>query len=336
MNDTGKARPAVVASLPVILYIEITNRCDSLCQTCIRTFQTLEPSKDLTLDELVQVVNQFPRLDRVFLHGIGEPLLNPDLTGMIAYLKGRGAAVVFNSDAIGLTAKKREGLIDSGLDELRVSVDAATPETYRAIRGVPAFPRVLENVTALIRLRQESKARRPVISLWFTTLRRNVHEIPDVIRLAARIGADEVNLQRLVHYGQGLAVAQQSLHGALSSLEEKLLAEATALARELRIRLRASGNATPEASLTPEERKRPWSGCQRPWILSYVTANGNVLPCCISPWTTRNYRGLILGNALTQPFAEIWNGERYREFRTTFESGEAPDPCHGCGLLWSI
>ena len=82
--------------------------------------------------------------------------------------------------------------------------------------------------------------------------------------------------------------------------------------------------------------KRPWSGCQRPWTLSYVTANGNVLPCCIAPWTAKNYRGALLGNAFTDDFSTIWNGERYQQFRETFESDVAPDPCRGCGLLWSI
>jgi radical SAM protein with 4Fe4S-binding SPASM domain len=275
-------------------------------------------------------------VDRVFLHGIGEPLLNPDLLPMIAYLKGGGATVLFNSDAIGLTDKKRAGLIASGLDELRVSLDAARPETYRAIRGVPAFERVQENVRALVEARRRVGAVTPAVSLWFTVLKANVQEIPAFVHLAGEIGADRVNLQRLVHYGQGMAVAEQSLHGALSAVEHRCLEEAARLARELGIGLSASGNTTPEASLTPEERSRPWSGCQRPWTLCYITANGNVLPCCISPWTTRDYRGLILGNVFTQPMAEIWNGERYREFRRRFESDDAPDPCHGCGRLWSI
>lgn len=336
MSESRQPRLPVVPDPPAVLYIETTNRCDSLCQTCIRTFQSLEPVKDLTLDELVRIVEQFPRLERVVLHGIGEPLLNPDLFRMIGYLKDRGATVLFNSDGIGLTGKKREGLIRSGLDELRISLDAASPETYQTIRGVPAFPRVRENVAALVDLRREHNAGTPVISLWFTILRSNVRELPAFIRLAGEIGADRVNLQRLVHHGQGLAVAEQSLHGSLTALENQCLAEAARLAEELQVDLRASGNTTPEASLTPEERGRPWSGCQRPWTLSYITANGNVLPCCISPWTAKDYPGLILGNAFTQQFVDIWNGDRYQAFRRQFETDEAPDPCRGCGRLWSI
>jgi radical SAM protein with 4Fe4S-binding SPASM domain len=329
-------RPPVVQELPAVLYLETTNRCDSLCRTCIRTFQTLEPPRDLTLEELARIVDQFPRLERVILHGIGEPLLNPDLFRMIALLKARGATVLFNSDAIGLTAKRRRSVIESGLDELRISLDAATPETYLAIRGVPMLHRVVENATALVDLQRELGTATPKVSLWFTATRTNLGELPEFIRLAGKIGAAEVNVQRLVYYGQGLAVKEQSLHGALTRLETQLLAEAERLAQELGISLRASGNTTPEQSLTPGARARPWAGCQRPWSVSYVTANGNVLPCCIAPWTARDYAGLILGNAFTDPFGEIWNGERYQRFRRQFESDEAPDPCRGCGLLWSL
>ncbi|MFI5341790.1 MAG: SPASM domain-containing protein, partial [Candidatus Methylomirabilales bacterium] len=292
--------------------------------------------KDLTLAELAQIVDQFPRLERVLLHGIGEPLLNPDLFGMIRHLKVRGATVVFNSDAIGLTEKKRRALIESGLDELRVSMDAATAGTYRAIRGVGMFDRVVENVMALTHLKEELGVGLPRISLWFTVTKRNIAELSDFVRLAGHVGAAQVNVQRLVYYGEGLAVQEQSLYATLSAVEEKMLAEAARLSRELAITLSASGNATPERSLTAEERERPWSGCQRPWSLSYITANGNVLPCCIAPWTAKDYAALILGNALDEPFAAIWNGEGYRRFRTQFESDTAPDPCQGCGRCWSI
>jgi len=50
----------------------------------------------------------------------------------------------------------------------------------------------------------------------------------------------------------------------------------------------------------------------------------------------RDYKALILGNALVEPFADIWNGEKYRRFRIIFESTTPPDPCRGCGLMWSI
>jgi len=330
-------RPAIVPELPRTLYLETTNRCDSKCQTCVRTFLTPEPPKDLTLAELKGIVDQFPVLDRVVLHGVGEPLLNRELTAMIAYLKARGATVLFNSDAITLTPKRALQLIESRLDEFRVSMDAATREMYARMRGVDQFDRVVENVRQFLALQREAGEEIPRVSLWFTAMKVNLEELPAFVRLAAAIGVLEVYVQRLVYNGQGLAVAEQSLHRSLQEREQGLVEEATALARTAGIALKASGLTAPLESLTGTPLgRRPWSGCQRPWTLSYVTANGNVLPCCISPWSAKNYRGAILGNALTEDFAGIWNGERYQRFREAFESDVPPDPCRGCGLLWSI
>ncbi len=331
-----RPRPAIAPELPSTLYLETTNRCDSECQTCIRTFMTLEPPADLTLEKLVRIVDQHPTLKRTVLHGIGEPLLNKELFAMIDYLKGRGVAVAFNSDAIGLTDSKIDRLLKSAPDEFRVSMDAATPETYRKIRGVPQFHRVVDNVTRLVARQRDLGCPLPRISLWFTGIRANIHELPDLVHLAHKMGVSEVYLQRLVFYDTGLAVREQSLHGNLEATVRAAVEEAERLCKDYGIALHASGATAPLPSLTPAAGSRPWAGCQRPWTVSYVTANGNVLPCCIAPWTAKDYKGAILGNAFHEPLAEIWNGDRYRTFRTTFETDNAPDPCKGCGSLWSV
>jgi MoaA/NifB/PqqE/SkfB family radical SAM enzyme len=329
-------RPAVVGALPRSLYLETTNRCDSKCQTCIRTFETLEPPADLTLERVQAIVAQFPVLERVVLHGIGEPLLNPQIFDIVAYLKTRVASVLFNSDAISLTSARARRLVDSGLDEYRVSMDAATAATYRRLRGVDRFERVTGNVARLVGLQRELGRPAPRVSLWFTATRANVDELPDFVQLAADLGVGEVYVQRLVFNGLGLATEANALHGNLRSREVERLAEAEALATRHSIAMRASGLTNPLASLQASDETRPWSGCQRPWTLAYVTANGNVLPCCVSPWVARDYARLVLGNAFHERFDEIWDGARYRKFRTDFESTTPPDPCRGCGRLWSI
>ena len=334
---TTPSRPTVVGALPRSLYLETTNRCDSKCQTCIRTFETLEPPADLTLERVRAIVEQFPDLDRVVLHGIGEPLLNPEIFDIVAYLKTRVTTVLFNSDAISLTAPRAGRLLDSGLDEYRVSMDAATRETFRRLRGVDQFERVTANVAGLIELQRAGQRTTPRVSLWFTASRANIEELPAFVGLAARLGVGEVYVQRLVFNGLGLAVDANALHGKLREREQALLAEAEALATRHGIAMRASGLATPLASFQGSgEEARPWAGCQRPWTLAYVTANGNVLPCCISPWVARDYPGLVLGHAFRDRFADIWDGERYQRFRSRFESSAPPDPCRGCGRLWSI
>jgi radical SAM protein with 4Fe4S-binding SPASM domain len=324
--------------LPGELYIEVTNRCNSRCQTCIRTFQTLEPLRDLTWGEFRALVDQVPTLRRVVLHGVGEPLLNDDLPAMIAYLKGRAAPpqVLFNSNALLLTPEWQEALIAAGLDEFRVSTDAAHRELYTRIRGVDAYDRMTDRVRAFA-ARVRKAGRGPRLSLWFTVMHQNLADLPGLVRLAHRLGVGEVYVQRLVTYGQGLAQQEQSLFRAMQAAQEVLLQESETLATELGITFRASGATTPrESLLSPDGNQRPWASCRRPSTLSYVTANGNVLPCCFSPFTTHDYSHLVLGNVFQTPLAEIWNSVPYRRFRAALQSDAPPEACDRCGVCWSL
>ncbi len=81
-NRAASRRP-----LPRSLYIEPTNRCNSLCTTCPRTFWPMEAAADMSFERFKSIVDQFPTLDRVVLHGLGEPLLNRELPAMICELR---------------------------------------------------------------------------------------------------------------------------------------------------------------------------------------------------------------------------------------------------------
>jgi MoaA/NifB/PqqE/SkfB family radical SAM enzyme len=340
-----RCRSPRVEELPRQIYIETTNRCNSCCQTCIRTFRALEPARDLSLDEFAAIVAQFPALERVVLHGIGEPLLVGALPAMICHVKEQhpAATVLFNTNAILLDDARQRALIRAGLDEARISLDAASAATYAAIRGVHAFDRVVDNVQRFARL--VGSAARPRLSLWFTTMRENLAELPALVDLAAQLGVREVHVQRLVLIHEGLAQAEQSVYRQLGAREEAHLAEAARRARSHGVHLGASGRISPQESLNgdgsadllaADTRDRPWAACYRMWTSTYITANGNVLPCCISPFSTSDYARLILGNVFETPFAEIWNGARYVERRAALYSASPLDPCGQCGTNWSL
>jgi radical SAM protein with 4Fe4S-binding SPASM domain len=74
----------------------------------------------------------------------------------------------------------------------------------------------------------------------------------------------------------------------------------------------------------------------RPWTTAYITANGNALPCCISPFATSDYASLQLGNVFEQPFGDLWNAERYQSWRARLLSDHPPTACAGCGVFWSL
>lgn len=323
-----------------MLYLEATNRCNLRCKGCILYRGGWEPDRDVTLDELITIADQLPTLERVFLHGIGEPLLNDALLDMIRYLKQRHVYVLFNSNGVLLDEQRRQGLIQAGLDELRISLDAASAQGYRRIRNSDQFERVVENITAFTSLQTRQRVAHPKLSVWFLGTRDNIAELPGVVALAAEMGVTDVYLQRLVYFqddkGYGIARQANTLRGATDDTLA-LIQKSQDMAARQGIRFNASGLSTPIESLRGENGdERPWKKCYRPYSLMYITANGNVLPCCIAPFSSVDYPSSILGNVFDSPVEKIWTGAGYSAFRKQHQSETPPKSCQGCGVQWSL
>ncbi len=336
-EGVGEKRGPVAPHGPVCLYLEVTNRCNLLCTTCPRTFEELEPPADMSWELFTSIVDQFPGIERVVLHGVGEPMMVAELPRMVRYLKERGVYVLFNTNGTLMREKKSRELIEAGLDEMRISLDAADGKTFEAVRGRDLFERIVRNVRNFAALKDRMGAANPKLSLWLTGLRETLEQLPAFIRLAHSMGVPEVHLQRLVYFesGVGLARPESSLFEQRDREDGNYLLEAKKAAAELGVFFDASGAAEPEESLR-RSGDAPWSLCRRPWSLMYFTAHGRALPCCIAPFSMRGYENFTLGDAKTTPLPEIWNGEAYRSFRQALLSDKPPPSCAGCGLRWSL
>ena len=337
-EDVGEMRGAHAVKDPVCLYLEVTNRCNLPCTTCPRTYEELEPEKDMSFELFTGIVDQFDSVKRVVLHGVGEPMMVKELPRMVAYLKARGVHVLFNTNGTLLKVRKSRELIEAGLDELRVSLDAAEAGAYAKIRGRDMFDAILRNLKGFLALKREMGVTQPRVSLWLTGLKETIEQLPAFVRLAHEVGVREVHLQRLVYFpeGQGMARPSSSLFESIGAAEHGRIEEAKAIARELGVFFDASGAAEPEASLARHVDGKPWSMCRRPWSLMYFTAHGRALPCCIAPFSMHGYDSFTLGDAKAQTLREIWNGDAYRRFREQLLSDAPPAACANCGLRWSL
>jgi MoaA/NifB/PqqE/SkfB family radical SAM enzyme len=332
-----------VAHEPVCLYLETTNRCNLLCTTCPRTYEQLEPEADMPWELFTSIIDQYPNIARVVLHGIGEPMLVKDIAERVAYLKARKIYVLFNTNGTVLNETNGRALIEAGLDELRVSLDAAEPDIYQMVRGKDFFSKIVANVRTFTRLQRKLSAPKPVVSLWLTGLRETVDQLPNFVRLALSVGVREVYLQRLVFFDspqsdKSLARAESALFEHTTEREAALIREAESVAAELGVLFSASGAVDPGESIRRKEtdNPHPWSLCRRPWSLMYITANGRVLPCCIAPFSMKGYGAFTLGDATQSTLREIWNGPEYQRFRSGLLTSAPPPACANCGLRWSL
>ncbi len=342
-EEVAQDRAAVAEAPPVCLYLEVTNRCNLLCETCPRTFEELEPPADMSWELFTRIIDQVPDIARVVLHGVGEPMLVADLPRMIRTLKDRGTYVLFNTNGTLLRPSGFQALVDSGLDELRVSLDAADRASYLRVRGRDYFDRIVRDVGRFVAFQKQTGATTPRVSLWLTGLKETVDQLPAFVRLAGGMGVTEIHLQRLVfdEAGYGLARADSSLFESVQAKEQAAIVAAQEEGAALGVTLDASGATEPGLSLKrqaaePGASGQPWATCRRPWSLMYFTAHGRALPCCIAPFSARGYGNYTLGDATQHSLREIWNSDAYRGFRTALLSDAPPAPCKNCGLRWSL
>ena len=270
--------------------------------------------------------------------------MNPELPEIIRYLKGRDVEVIINSNGTLLTEKWQRKLVESGLDQYRCSIDGASDATYARLRGVALLPRLKKGLEGLVKTKLSLGSSTPRISIWCVATRENLLELPELVRMAADLGVLEVYMQRMVYFaGQpdqqfGMARDELAIFGKDDDIEAKVIQECTQLSAELGIKFLASGGRDAKNSLAAARPAdfNPWQACLRPWTTAYITANGNCLPCCISPFATNDYESLILGNLIERPFDQIWNAPHYQEFRTKLLSKSPHLACDHCGVNWSL
>jgi pyruvate-formate lyase-activating enzyme len=188
-GPTVRRDPAELAKppLPRSLQVEVTASCNLRCPMCLVRYRPPvgRASGAMPLERFRRLLADLPTLDDVTLQGLGEPMLAPDIVEMVRLARARGARVGFNTNATVLTPERAAALVDAGLSWLAISLDGATAETYEAIRDGARLDRVLANVEQLVAAgRASPDGRGPALRFVFVAMRRNVHELPALVRLA--------------------------------------------------------------------------------------------------------------------------------------------------------
>ncbi len=183
------------------LYVELTSRCNLTCQTCMRNAweETQGNMTEATFQRLLESLKTLPSRPDVFFGGFGEPLLIPDLAGKVAQVKALAGKVELITNGMLLSEHLSQELIQAGLDTLWVSVDGATPEHFADVRLGAALPTVLDNITRFSNLRNPNNPH-PEIGISFVAMRRNIADLPQLIRMSTRLGASRYMVTNVFPY----------------------------------------------------------------------------------------------------------------------------------------
>ncbi|MEK7817855.1 MAG: radical SAM/SPASM domain-containing protein [Actinomycetota bacterium] len=158
IRDKAMRPVEVVPAFPSRINIEPTNQCNLRCNMCPRQYQTREVGEiDFALFEKIagEVSRHAPA--EVRLHKDGEPLMASRIFELIECIKTVAPSTLLNMDtnALLLDEEKSEKILDSRLDVLLFSVNAATAATYKKVRGSVKFEQMVANIERFLAMRKE-------------------------------------------------------------------------------------------------------------------------------------------------------------------------------------
>lgn len=140
--------------MPIYYIIEPTNFCNYACTICPNKFYRPEEKGFMEWNLFKKIVLQIKDYAQVIqLYWLGEPLLHSNLCRMIAFCKDNTTAkVMLSTNGSLLDEEYVVNLVNSGLDKLIVSMDAAESQSiYDAIRKNGNLKTLNNNVSNLLK-----------------------------------------------------------------------------------------------------------------------------------------------------------------------------------------
>jgi radical SAM protein with 4Fe4S-binding SPASM domain len=281
--------------MPLGINIEPTNRCNFRCGQCPTSLPQFESTVGFRghmewdlYEKVIRDIAAAGRLRKLGLFGDGEPFLNPDLIRMIELARRLDVSdmqVITTNGSI-MTPQMAEGLIRSGLTDLRVSVYSIYPDRFRSVTGsVMSANKIYANVALVRETRERLRAKTPFL---YVKMIDTYGEENEAFQQCFRGVADEVNIETPMNWNGYDGIDLISFIDERHQTDEKAI----------------------QGYYEQRGRPNPKEVCTYPFHSLCVKANGDVT-ICIVDWN----KGTKVGNLREQSLADVWGGAALREFR---------------------
>ncbi|HUH03047.1 MAG TPA: radical SAM protein, partial [Kofleriaceae bacterium] len=312
---------------PQTVHIDVTNACNAACVTCWDHSPLLREPRPVswkkrrldvdTFADLVTDLDAMGSVRSVILSGMGEPLVHPDIYRMIALVKRHGWHLTMLTN---LVAADIDQLAESGVDQLLVGVQGATPRAYTAFHPGWTEQHFATMCRYLRALRGAGVACRHVQVIN----RDTAPELVAMVRFGRQFHADRVNFKLASLYGgtedTSITTAQR----------DWLLAEAIPEARALSAELGVPTNlalfeAQVAATAGHMRATTPIAdiGCFMGYVYTRVTVDLEVLYCCNT--------AVRVGSLREAPLSALWFGPAWQALRGQLRDGQYLAGCDKCG-----
>ncbi len=310
-------------TVPVCAEIDMTNYCTDRCPCCAggRT----RGNARLDTDRALRLVDEFRDMGvkAVCFTGGGEPLLHPDTIAVMKHAQSQNLDTALVTNGLLLDVEKQWSVLKYCV-WIRISLDAGTPEMYRITHHVDTFDRVVANIAALTKKRQEG-VRKPTIGAGYLVGAKTVSGMFDAAELGSTLGLDYMQFRPFHEATTDPDVPVEVLMQYRRS-QACETAQYKVLWSEHKFRAMLKNPGAPS---------RPYDECYGHSFAAVVGADGNVYVCC----HTRGYKSCSYGNIYKESFAQIWTGERRQQVIRQMDFKLCPLVCR-CDsfnvILWKL
>lgn len=269
-------------TLPLVVFSP-TSRCNSRCLSC--DWWQSSGDTDLSLDDVRSLAHQLAELGtRLVVFSGGEPLLRPDVFAVAEAFRTEGMSLHLLTSGVALERHAHE--VAAHFSRVTTSLDAATADGYRRVRGIAAFNPVLDGLARL-------RAIAPTLPLTAraTLHRQNFREMPALVELGKHVGLDGLSFlcadvhslafgRQAVPSAATLALTRADVRDFREIVEDTLRVHADAIGSGLLTDSPAKLRRLPAyySALLGDEPFPPVA-CNAPWASVVIDASGAVRPC---------------------------------------------------------
>jgi MoaA/NifB/PqqE/SkfB family radical SAM enzyme len=270
-NYEMATQASIIKARPLKLNIDVTNTCQLRCPMCLTGLKLQDrPIGNLSQDVFKSLLDEIG--DSVFFLDFfnwGEPLINKHVEQYIKIANQKKIWTTISTNlSLPLTDQRIQDLIESGLSEMIISADGASPETYATYRQGGDFELVMKNMQRFIQMKKQLGRKNPFILWRFLVFRFNEHEIQKASGLASQYNVDGIvfaapyiDYERFPHW------VPKNKKFQIKPLQDYLESPKT------------SDPPTPASSekSSPEKHR---TRCDWHYVSSAINSDGSIAPCC--------------------------------------------------------
>lgn len=281
----------------ILLQLEVTNACNHRCLFCPNSDSSRKRCMmdyDLAVRVIKECASFLGKDKRICFHMNGEPLLYPRLVELVRLAKSLHYDYIFLTTNGSLADEATlKALLDAGLDSIKFSINAGTPETYKLIHGHNDFQKALDGLRYVSQYRANT-GRNIKIFVSCVVVRQNQEELLQLQSLTEPYCDEVVFYQPCSYAGQAINI--EDMQPDLSTLPVKCF------------------------EITHD------IPCAVLWNSINVTCEGYLALCC----SEADHR-LIVEDVNHASVQECWMGEKMMRIRQKhLEKNICDTPCHAC------